>query len=231
MGKNNSGFDDMIVWGLGIFALTKIFGKDKDLPVSETNILNHQVYRYTELPLIVTLFQKDFCKDNQGNVSKTPCRGATQLSFYIEAYNPERSSDGRYTIQTKVFEVVVRTFINDDKDLKWNKIEDFSFYYVKNKEYTINDVDLNFYTKEGTVYHEKLHRRVAKDTLGEFRDEIIEKVANIKSVTPKGAFDEWSKIVLEYKHKIELKFYDDADHDRIRVDTWDYYRILYEGIQ
>ena len=218
MGKSNSGFGDMIVWGLGIFALTEIFGKE-----------TKEVYKYTENPTTWTFIPKSKFKDIHGNIPKDSTgRGMTGLDFKLKL-EFKKNNNGIYTAKVSNFEVIVQTYLNTDPILKWKNIDKFSRYYTKNKIYKYEDVDQdNFYTKEGTDFHESLHRKVAKDSLNKYKNEIDLEISKLRGTDRLRLEMDAYKKLYEYRDKIESDFYDKKDHERIILDTWNRYKMQYE---
>ncbi len=201
---------------------------DHNYFVGASGVLVHNDCKFTEKPIQYKELPKGFFRDEYGNIPEKAAWAGTGLEFVIELNPPKKNPEGTYSIKVKTFEVEVQTIINTDKNLEWKNINDFKDYYKKDKVYTIKDVDQDFTTKGGTEYHESLHRKVAKDTFDKYKNEIESEIGKIKDTDFRIVIKKAREKLLDYKSKIQKEFYDKKDHDRIRVDTWNYFRTIYE---
>ncbi len=241
MGKSNSVFGDVIVWGLGIFALTKIFGKDEEkLGQASKNvflgcrILFDDVIKYAKLLPTIDAKGNTLPADN-GITIISRKNDSVKLEIEIDTKNPKFYKVKRYLV-----DYVVQTTINSEG---MSSIIKFDDYFKPNRDYTIKDYVGTFNTTEGVKYHESLHvdgiKRAMKSPLILDERRLMEK--DISSYRAKNKKDLERMVIARSDKYIDMigdeenkpldpkKF--KTRHSEIALEEWRYYHDTFKPLK
>lgn len=137
-----------------------------------------------------------------------------------------RNPDGSYGADVKEFKVSTKVEINSQT--KWNDIKDFAKYYDPSGKYSFADYRYEFNTRDGTIFHERLHQAQMDREIKAAQPFIERNIARISERSPAAARRAAEDMVLNFQLQIKANMTNDYNHQQIMVQEWQYYHKKYE---
>lgn len=225
MGKSNSDFGDLIVWGLGIFALTEVFGKD--------------THTGTRIFFDENIYIQPLEPSEPG---KLPDNGITTIYINKPSFKVDPVIDPitkKYKVKGYSIDFYVRMTINSAEGLDITKFDD---YYKADKSYTIKDYVGTFNTSEGVKYHERLHfegfRRIIKSKEMQQQQKIMDnEIKNLRAEIQTDLVAMVYRRILRYidlidkEEKKPLDPKNKSRHREIALEEWRYYHDTFKPMK
>ncbi len=92
----------------------------------------------------------------------------------------------------------------------------------------MRDVNPRFYTKDGTIFHERLHQQQMDREIENVEPYIERNIGKISAKTPQQAMRQATWALEDYRKQINTNMQAPAAHKSIYLQEWHFYHRQYE---